>query len=65
MFGLHASFTITNATLQEAADMGRSLGTGFHIHAAESQSDQIFCEAHYKKRVIQRLLDFGVLGRKP
>ncbi|HAH31020.1 MAG TPA: putative aminohydrolase SsnA [Elusimicrobia bacterium] len=64
MFGLHASFTLTNSTLEEAGELGRALDAGFHIHAAESQSDQIFCEAHHKKRVIERLLDFGTLGPK-
>ena len=64
MFGLHASFTLTNSTLEEAGELGRALDAGFHIHAAESQSDQLFCETNYKKRVFQRLLDFGILGPK-
>ena len=64
MFGLHASFTISDETLEEAAYRGHKLGAGFHIHAAESQADQIDCEAHHKMRVVERLRDFGVLGRK-
>jgi len=64
LFGLHASFTISDETLEEAAYRGHKLGAGFHIHAAESQADQIQCESHHKLRVIERLRDFGILGRK-
>ncbi|OGS07655.1 MAG: chlorohydrolase [Elusimicrobia bacterium RIFOXYA12_FULL_51_18] len=64
MFGLHASFTITDATLEEAAYRGHTLKAGFHIHTAESQSDQLYSEAHYKMRVVERLANFGILGPK-
>ena len=64
MFGLHASFTLSNSTLEAAGETGRALGAGFHIHAAESQSDQLFCGMHHKKRVIERLFEFGILGPK-
>ena len=62
MYGLHASFTVTDATLEEAAYRGHSLKAGFHIHTAESQSDQLYAEAHYKMRVVERLQKFGILG---
>lgn len=64
MFGLHASFTISDETLEEAAYRGHKLGAGFHIHTAESQADQIQCESHHKCRVVERLRDYGILGRK-
>jgi len=64
LFGLHASFTISDETLEEAAYHGHKLGTGFHIHAAESQADQIYCEMRHKMRVIERLEKFGILGEK-
>lgn len=64
LFGLHASFTISNETLEEAADHGHHLNVGFHIHAAESQSDQIHSETHYNLRVIERLQKFGIVGNK-
>jgi putative selenium metabolism protein SsnA len=64
MFGLHASFTVTDATLEEAAYRGHTLKAGFHIHTAESQSDQLYSEAHYKMRVVERLEKFGILGPK-
>jgi putative selenium metabolism protein SsnA len=64
MFGLHASFTVSDETLEEAAYRGHKLGAGFHIHTAESQADQLHCESHHKVRVVERLRDFGILGRK-
>jgi putative selenium metabolism protein SsnA len=64
MFGLHASFTVTDATMEEAAYRGHSLKTGFHIHTAESQGDQLYAEAHHKMRVVERLEKFGILGPK-
>jgi putative selenium metabolism protein SsnA len=64
LFGLHASFTISDETLEEAAYRGHKLGAGFHIHTAESQADQLHCESHHKIRVVERLRDYGILGRK-
>ncbi len=64
LFGLHASFTLSDKTLEEAAYRGHKLGAGFHVHTAESQADQLHCESHHKLRVVERLRDYGVLGRK-
>ena len=64
MFGLHASFTLTDGTLEEAAYRGHKLGVGFHIHTAESQSDQLHAESHHRLRVIERLRGFGILGKQ-
>ncbi len=64
LFGLHASFTISDETLEEAAYQGHKLGAGFHIHTAEAQADQIYCEMRHKMRVIERLEKFGILGKK-
>src|ERR1035441_5570342 len=38
LFGLHAAFTLKDATLEKAAALGQELGTGFHIHVAEAES---------------------------
>lgn len=64
LFGLHASFTISDETLEEAAFQGHKLDAGFHVHAAESQADQIYCEMRHKLRVVERLENFGILGPK-
>ncbi len=62
LFGLHAAFTLKDATLEKAARLGHELGTGFHIHVAEARSDQDFSLCHYRKRVVERLNQFGILG---
>ncbi|MDK9698952.1 MAG: putative aminohydrolase SsnA [bacterium] len=64
LFGLHASFTLTDATLQRAASAGIQVGAGFHIHAAEAVADQTITQNKYGKRVIERLHDFSILGEQ-
>jgi putative selenium metabolism protein SsnA len=64
MFGLHASFTLSDETLEKAAAYEKQFGCGFHIHCAESQSDQLNCEVTRKMRVAERLNKFGILGPK-
>ncbi len=62
LFGLHASFTIGDKTLEKAASLGKELGVGFHVHSAEAASDQEQCIQHHKMRVIERFKKFGILG---
>ncbi len=64
LFGLHASFTITDGTMQRAAEAGKALGAGFHVHTAEAKSDQDFNEKNFGLRVVERLHRFGILGPK-
>jgi putative selenium metabolism protein SsnA len=58
-FGLHASFTLTDATLERcrAAHDG-----GFHLHAAEHEVDQYDSLKKSGTRVIDRLHGAGILG---
>jgi putative selenium metabolism protein SsnA len=62
MFGLHASFTIGDQTMEKAAQAGRELGAGFHVHTAEASSDQAYNEQHFKLRAVERFKKFGLLG---
>jgi putative selenium metabolism protein SsnA len=62
LFGLHAAFTLTDATLEKAAALGQELGTGFHIHVAEAESDQQYSQQKHRQRVVERLDKFGILG---
>jgi len=39
MFGLHASFTLSDDTLDECAAAGKQAGLPFHVHAAEAAPD--------------------------
>jgi putative selenium metabolism protein SsnA len=63
LFGLHASFTLSNASLEKAAHLGHELRTGFHIHVAEAASDQAAARRASGMRVVERLNRFGILGR--
>ena len=61
-FGLHASFTVGDSTLDRAVAEARALGMGFHIHVAEDAADEIDAERKYGQRVGRRLESHGVLG---
>ncbi|MCX7918914.1 MAG: putative aminohydrolase SsnA [bacterium] len=63
-FGLHASFTLSESTLRQAAELGNSLNSGFHIHLAEDTVDQVITKKKYRKSVVHRLADLGILGKK-
>jgi cytosine/adenosine deaminase-related metal-dependent hydrolase len=61
LVGLHASFTVSDATLKKSVQLMQKYESGIHIHVAEDVADQVHCEQHYGKRVIERLHQFGVL----
>jgi putative selenium metabolism protein SsnA len=59
-FGLHASLTLSDETLEEC--VGAASATGFHIHVAEDVADQEDSLRKSGKRVVQRLHEAGILG---
>ncbi|HJT56918.1 MAG TPA: putative aminohydrolase SsnA [Ktedonobacteraceae bacterium] len=61
-YGLHASFTLSPATLERCASGGTELGVGFHIHVAEDMADERDSLAHYGMRVVDRLEKAAILG---
>jgi cytosine/adenosine deaminase-related metal-dependent hydrolase len=61
LVGLHASFTVSNQTMKQASELMKDLQSGVHIHVAEDKYDQQHCNINYKKRVVERLHDFGFL----
>ncbi len=63
-FGLHASMTLSDATLERAVAEAEALGVWFHIHAAEGPADQEHCLATFGERVMERLYRMSVLGPK-
>lgn len=63
-FGLHASFTIGNETLERCVADAKSLGLGFHIHVAEDAADEVDSQRNYGMRIGKRLNERGVLGEK-
>ena len=60
-FGLHASLTLSDGTL-EACRLALPAGAGFHIHVAESQADQYDALKKSGLRVVDRLNRHGILG---
>jgi len=64
IFGLHASFTLSDKTLARCVRFAGELDAGFHIHAAEAKADVAQCQREHGKRVVQRLHDLGILGSK-
>lgn len=64
LFGLHASFTVSDQTLARSKRVAEELEVGFHVHVAEAQSDVDACQRDHGKRVVERFHDFGILGEK-
>jgi putative selenium metabolism protein SsnA len=61
LFGLHAAFTLSDATLERAAALGRELGVGFHVHVAEAASDVSHNRARHGRTPVARLAEHGLL----
>lgn len=62
MFGLHASLTLSDETLEECCQANSGTGAGYHIHVAEGIADVEDALAKSGKRVVERLDRFGILG---
>jgi putative selenium metabolism protein SsnA len=60
-FGLHASLTLSEQTL-EACRHAVPAGVGFHIHVAEHEADEYDSLAKSGLRVVDRLEKQGILG---
>jgi putative selenium metabolism protein SsnA len=64
LFGLHASMTLGQDTLEECAAIGRRLNAGFHVHAAEDAVDQEVTQREFGMRVMERFHKAGITGPK-
>lgn len=58
-FGLHASLSLSDASLRACADAAPTLA-GFHIHVAEHEADQTDSQRRSELPVVQRLDRFGI-----
>jgi len=61
LFGMHAQFTLSDATLDYCREQAPE-GVGYHIHVAEGIEDVYACLKEHGKRPVYRLHDFGILG---
>ncbi|MEG0301093.1 putative aminohydrolase SsnA [Cetobacterium sp.] len=64
MFGLHASFTLSDESLKKCQEAMKGIDAGYHVHVAEGIGDLHDCLNKYGKRVVERLFDFDILGEK-
>lgn len=64
LFGLHASFTLSDRTLNRSREVVEDFDAGFHVHTAEGPEDLAHCQHEYGKRIVQRFHELGILGGK-
>jgi putative selenium metabolism protein SsnA len=64
MMGLHASFTLSDATLEQCVSIARDAGVGCHIHVAEDTADREDSLAKYNMPTVNRLDKLGLTGEK-
>jgi putative selenium metabolism protein SsnA len=64
LFGLHASFTLSDATLNKCSEEMSGLDAGYHVHTAEGIDDLYDSLQNHGKRVVERLHGFDILGDK-
>ena len=63
MMGLHAAFTLSDQTLALCREQLPE-NVGYHIHVAEGIEDLHVNLKNYGKRIVNRLMDQGILGAK-
>lgn len=63
LFGLHASFTLSDETLELVKKANKS-NAGYHIHISEGVYDQEQCKEKYGMTVVERMKEAGILGAK-
>jgi putative selenium metabolism protein SsnA len=64
MMGMHASFTLSDATIEECVGIAGEAGVGCHIHVAEDAADREDSLFKYKMPTVERMEKLGVTGDK-
>ena len=64
LFGLHASFTLSDSSLEKCSKEVAELDCGYHVHVAEGLKDEVQCEEEHGMRVVERLDKYNILGPK-
>lgn len=62
VFGLHASFTLNQDSLETCAEAAEGIPGGFHVHVAEGFVDEVDSKTRYGKTVVERFAELGILG---
>ncbi len=63
-FGLHASLTLGDRTLEHCVAEAQAQGVGFHTHLAEDAADEEDSLSKYGVRIVPRFKRLGLLGPK-
>jgi len=64
MMGLHASFTLSDKTLETCVGIAKQAGVGCHIHVAEDAADREDSLKKYQMPTVHRLEKLGVTGEQ-
>jgi putative selenium metabolism protein SsnA len=64
MMGLHASFTLSDETLEQCVGIADEGNVGCHIHVAEDLADREDSIKKYKTTIVHRLDKLGATGKK-
>ena len=64
MMGLHASFTLSDKTLEACVGIAKDAGVGCHVHVAEDAADREDALKKYGMPTVQRLHKMGASGEK-
>jgi len=64
MMGLHASFTVSDETVEKCVGISNDAGVGCHIHVAEDAADRADALSRYGVPTVNRLHKLGVTGKK-
>jgi putative selenium metabolism protein SsnA len=64
MMGLHASFTLSDETLEKCVGIAKDAGVGCHIHVAEDAADRDDSLKKYGMPTVNRLDKRGATGEK-
>ncbi len=64
MMGLHASFTLSDETLQKCVGIAKDAGVGCHVHVAEDLADREDSIKKYGMPTVNRLNKMGASGEK-
>ena len=64
MMGLHASFTVSDETVEKCVGIAGDAGVGCHIHVAEDAADRKDSLDKYGVPTVERLHKLGVTGER-
>jgi len=64
MMGFHASFTVSDETVEKCVGIANDAGVGCHIHVAEDMADREDSLAKYGVPTVNRLHNLGLSGEQ-